>query len=81
MKTLRLLRNLAALFILGAALVVSQAGVGLSHAVNNKACFNFNKVGKNCSFDFTTGECKESPCVKGQPCNNTGCVDFCFFCK
>ena len=78
MRTLRLLRNIAALFILVAALLVSQPGVGLSHA-DNKACFN--KVGKNCSFDFTTGECKDSPCVKGQPCNNTGCVKFCFFCK
>ncbi len=80
MKKLRLLRNIAALFILLAALLVPRPGVGLSHA-DNKACFNFNKVGKNCSMDFTTGECKESPCVKGQPCNNTGCVNFCFFCK
>ncbi len=82
MKTLRLLRNIAALFILVAALLGSWPGVELLHAGNTQfACLNFNKPGKNCSINNTTGGCTESECVKGQPCENTGCVKFCFFCK
>ncbi len=79
MKTLRFLRNVAALFILGVTLLASGPGVELSHA-QSKFCAV--KAGKNCSFDFTTGKCTESSCVKGQPCNDSGCVKFCdFICK
>jgi hypothetical protein len=71
MKTLRFLRNIAALFILGVTLLVSGPGVGLSQAGNSKVCAV--KAGKNCGIDLT-GNCTESACVKGQFCGNTGCA-------
>lgn len=74
MKTLRLLRNIAALFILVAPLLVSQPGVGLS-TTHHYLCMA-NQSGKNCTLDLTTGECTESHCVPSQPCTNIGCTRF-----
>ena len=74
MKTLRLLRNIAALFILVAALLVYWPGVGSLQASNGKSCLG-TKVGFNCGYD-SNGNCSETKCVPGQACANAGCVDF-----
>ena len=72
MKILRLARNIAALFILGVALLASQPGVGLLHAANHKSCGY--KPGKGCVSDGVN--CYESNCggKSGFPCPNSGCI-------
>ena len=75
MKTLRLLRNIAALFIFGAALLVPRPAVGLGGCLPS--------TGFNCTKGGGPGGCTESPCTAGQPCNNQGCFHICafFHCK
>lgn len=68
MKTLRIVRNIAALFILMIALLALRLGVGVAHA-NPKACFF--KVGYNCSID-KNGNCSSQKCT-GASCNNAAC--------
>ncbi len=73
MKILRLLRNLAALFILGAALLVSQSSAGRANIP--KGCF-FTTEASNCIVD-SKGQCHQSKCQPGSPCSYTRCQDFC----
>lgn len=72
MKTLRLLRNIAALFILAMALLASRPGLRIMYADNKTVCFYPGKTGFNCNFD-SNGNCYETKCVAGQPCSNGGC--------
>ncbi len=78
MKTLRLLRNIAALFILWAALLALRPSVAA--ADNSKFCFF--KLGYNgCTFD-KNGNCGDTKCEPGQSCADLGCVKChrgCFF--
>lgn len=67
MKTLRLLRNLALLFIL----VMALPGLGLSRQERNKGCTVFSP-GSNCSSN-PNGDCTTSKCKVGQPCSNSEC--------
>ncbi len=68
MKTLRLLRNIAAVFIFGATLLLLQPEAGLA---NSKVCTY--KPGYNgCSFD-KNGNCGDVKCVSPQACSNFGC--------
>ncbi len=75
MKALRLLRNIAALFIIAVALFGSQLGVGLARAASQKnVCYYPGKTGFNCNFDYSTGNCYETKCVAGQPCTDGSCA-------
>jgi hypothetical protein len=85
MKVLRLFRNIAVLFILLVALLVSRPGVGTSHATEKFICVYPGKTGFNCNFD-SSGNCFETKCEAGQPCSNGSCTappkpPKCFFCK
>lgn len=76
MKTLRLLRNIAALFIFGVFFLVPRpAQGGLDGCVP--------VTGFNCTRGGGPGGCTSSPCVAGQPCNNEECFHICafFHCK
>jgi hypothetical protein len=70
MKTLRMLRNIAVLFILAMGLFVFRPGV--SRANNKIVCYYPGKIGFNCNFD-SSGNCFETKCVAGQPCSNGSC--------
>jgi hypothetical protein len=70
MKTLRLVRDIAALFILVMSLVAFRPGV--SRANNKTVCFYPGKTGFNCNFD-SSGNCFETKCVAGQPCTDGSC--------
>lgn len=73
MKTLRLGRNIAVLFILAMALLAWRPGVGVSHAASGKVCFF--KPGYNCTYTTNNGgNCQEDRCQKGQSCADMGCV-------
>lgn len=71
MKPLRVLRNIAVLFLLLLVLFALQPGVGRVQA-NSRGC-GF-KVGANGCFFTTNGTCQETKCVKGGPCADWGCV-------
>ena len=72
MKTLRSFRNIAALFILGMALLSLHSGVGVAHA-GGKSCSPVgSKKGFFCTID-ASGKCVEFHC-KGIGCNNSGCL-------
>lgn len=70
MKTLRLLRNIAVLFIFVMALLAFRPSV--SRADNKTVCYYPGKTGFNCNFD-SSGNCFETKCVPGQPCSNGSC--------
>jgi hypothetical protein len=83
MKTLRWLRNIAALFILVMGLLALRPSV--SRADNKTFCVYPGKTGFNCNFD-SSGNCFETKCVAGQPCSNGGCSNApkppkCPFCR
>lgn len=64
MKTLRLLRNIAALFIVTMALVPGSA-----KAVSY--CFTTSGA-TNCTYNGG-GNCQTNACTSGQPCSYTAC--------
>jgi hypothetical protein len=77
MKTLRVVRNVAALFIFAIALLSLRPGVGVAHAASGKSC-GYRKGSYSCSID-ASGHCTESLCHKGTKsggdlCPNFGCV-------
>jgi hypothetical protein len=82
MKTLRLLRNIAVLFILVMALLASRPAVQPSRAQNiGYSCyFDSSTVGYNCTFN-ANGTCDSSKCQPGQPCNNGICPKSCGYKK
>jgi hypothetical protein len=70
MKTLRLLRNLAALFMFGAVLVVSSSSAGLAgshhaHCAERSLPYNCTKDGNSCSTALCASldNCNFSICV------------------
>jgi hypothetical protein len=70
MKTLRLLRNIAALFILVAALLLSRPGVEFAGTRSCAFRLGFN----GCIFS-ADGSCQDvGKCNPGQPCANFGCT-------
>jgi hypothetical protein len=72
MKTLRVLRNISALFIFGVAVLAPKiARVGLCRHVH--AC-RFSTQAHNCSID-SAGNCNEAACQPGQPCAYAKCKD------
>ena len=76
MKNLRMVRNVAALFILAMALLgATRPGTGTSQ----KACLG-TKLGFNCSYD-ANGNCHTTKCRAGSGCSNSVCANFCFECK
>jgi hypothetical protein len=74
MKTLRLLRNVAVLFILLMANLASQPAVGFSGAKPLKACVGAVKSGYNCTVDYTNGGCTETKCGSKSSCGDNRCV-------
>lgn len=70
MRTLRLLRNFAVLFIFVMALLAFRPSV--SRADNKTVCYYPGKTGFNCNFD-SSGNCFETKCVAGQPCSDGSC--------
>ena len=68
MKTLRVLRNIAALFILVAALVVSRPSAGLAgarprpHCVKTSANTNCYIVGQTCNTQICFFGCTHTAC-------------------
>ena len=77
MKTLRLLRNIAVLFILLMALLASRPGVGVLHAAKPiEGCVGAFKSGFNCSIDYATGKCTETKCASKGSCADNRCANF-----
>ena len=68
MRSLRLLRNIAVLFLFAMAFRPS-----VSRANNKTVCYYPGKTGFNCNFD-SSGNCFETKCVPGQPCSNGSCA-------
>ena len=77
MKTLRMARNIAALFILAMAVLGTRPATGSS--AKTKACVGI-KAGYNCSYDANFN-CRTTKCDPGGPCSDTVCHDFCIGCK
>jgi hypothetical protein len=71
MKTLRLLRNLAALFILAAALLVPRSSAAAG--TGNTCLFSSSTIGWNCVLN-SNGTCSGAKCTPGRPCSNSQCV-------
>ena len=69
MKTLRLLRNIAALFIFAAALIVSRPSAGLAtaghrpHCVKTQNHTNCHIVGNTCSVQICYFGCSFTTCA------------------
>lgn len=85
MKSLRVVRNTAALFILAMSLLATRPLVATSQ--KDTCIQDSSTVGYNCVFN-SNGTCSSSKCQAGQACGNSKCVDFdycqkncCFFCK
>ena len=80
MKSLRLLRNIGALFILGMALLISRPESGFSQpAAGPKLCLT--KIGYTGCTLSANGQCSDTKCAPGQPCADYGCIQVkCFFC-
>lgn len=76
MKTLRLVRNIAVLFLLVMALLASRPGVGAPK--RTEACVGAFKSGFNCSVDFATGKCTETKCASKDTCQDNRCAKFRF---
>lgn len=80
MKNLRLLRNIAVLFILVMALLSWWSGAQPLRARNTgyTCYFDSSTVGYNCTFnaDLT---CTSVKCQAGRPCNNGVCPKSCGF--
>ncbi len=71
MRTLRLLRNIAVLFLLVMALLASRPGPAVAHAAGRSCGF---KPGFACDFD-QKGHCHQTPCPKSFPfCPDMGCM-------
>ena len=75
MKTLRLLRNLAVVFLLLMALLTSRPGSGrtASTSGHGKAC-GIRPGYYGCSIG-ANGKCVDLPCKDGLFCFNYGCVN------
>jgi len=71
MKTLRVLRNIAALTIIAVSLIASRARAAGTTAYT---CYNDGSttIGYNCTFN-SDGSCSSSKCKAGEPCNNYIC--------
>lgn len=75
MKTLRLLRNIAVLFLLVEALLALWPGVKPARADKYAQC-GYKKGSSYCLFDATTGACiGDVKCTAGYVCSNTGCTN------
>ncbi len=74
MKTLRLLRNVAVLFILLMAYLALRPAVGFSGAKSVKGCVGAFKSGFNCTPDFINGGCTETKCASKSSCADNRCV-------
>jgi hypothetical protein len=75
MKTLRLLRNIAVLFILVMAFLASRPGVGLLRAATTiKGCVGAFKSGFTCSVNTSTGVCTETKCADPKNCADNRCA-------
>lgn len=74
MRTLRVVRNIAALFILAMALLSLRPGVGIAHAAGGNSC-GYKKGHSFCSID-ASGNCTESKCSPKSifGCANYGCI-------
>lgn len=76
MKTLRLLRNMAVLFILLMACLASRPAVGFSQAKPTKGCVGAFKSGFNCTVDYINGGCTETKCADPKNCADNRCARF-----
>lgn len=75
MKILRVLRNVAALFIFAMALLSVWPGVQLLHADAYTYC-GYKKGAQQCVFDSTTGACiGDVKCASDVGCPNVGCTN------
>ncbi len=82
MRTLRLLRNISTLIILGAALLFTRPGAQLLHAYTKGSgtgtvCVEIlpGTYGYNCTFN-ADGTCSSSEC-QGQTCSDMVCSQAC----
>lgn len=80
MKTLRLVRNVAVLFILLMALLYSRQPLHAQSVGNSSCIFGSGTVGYNCTLN-ANGTCNSSKCEAGQPCNNGVCLQGCVYKK
>ncbi len=74
MKTLRLVRNIAVLFILAVSLLASRPSMGSTKDPKYICLFDSSTIGYNCTFN-SDGTCSSSKCKTGETCNNAKCVD------
>ncbi len=74
MKTLRLVRNIAVLFILAVSLLASRPSMGSTKDPKFICLFDSSTIGYNCTFN-SDGTCSSSKCKAGEACNNAKCVD------
>lgn len=77
MKTLRLLRNIAAVFMFGTALLLSRPNA--ARASQQQACSSTSQA-YNCTYD-SNGNCRDSACLPGGPCSYQQCGGICKHCK
>ena len=79
MKTLRLLRNISALFILAVMLLGSRPSSALpmdkSKGCGNWICLPLPNT--NCVVNNSGTGCKTYKCQAGEPCSNTACGSLC----
>jgi hypothetical protein len=71
MKSLRLLRNVAVLFILVMALLAWRPGSAVADPASGRTCGY--KLGHGCFID-SSGNCQEYRCKTKGFCFNSGCV-------
>lgn len=76
MEILRLLRNIAVLFILLMALLASRSGVSTPKPA--EACVGAVKSGYSCSVVFLNGrwKCTEIKCPSTESCADNRCAKF-----
>ena len=75
MKTLRLIRNIAVLFILVMGLLTWKPELGVSRADHVKQC-QYKPGYAGCNFKKGSGTCTDQKCngSNGAICSNVGCV-------
>jgi hypothetical protein len=76
MKTLRLLRNVAALFILGTAMYISRPGAAYASTIGSCHWTCVSSLGTHCK--KSASGCTTVTCQNGN-CANSACLLVCIF--
>lgn len=72
MKTLRLVRNIAVLFILVMGLLPARPAA--ANGGPGAYCVGAFKSGISCSFDYSTNTCTETKCADPKNCADSRCA-------